>query len=323
MIESWGLLAYELVVELFLASGLVWAVVVVITRWLNVTAPAWRLRFSLLPLLLPVLVVPLIHLVARPFFLLLHSSHLEDFLSSIVTVSPLVATAFLGVAGLILLSVATHILRPLVAVVGYRLGWQGHYHRQSHLWLRCNSRLQLLTSRLQLPPPRLILRKDGSCGSFALAPFGSYIVVSEVLVSTLDEEELESLFAHELCHIRRKDTLFGITVGICYRLLSFSPFARSAYRSFCRAREELVDDLAIYAVGRPLALASCLVKAYRIRQGHGNNEPVTAFAPSINAAESRIRRLLDNTTGTAPPRSYGWTFFGVIAAVFAILLLTI
>lgn len=324
MIESLGILAYELLLELLLASAIVWVIAVVVIRYLKITAPAWLVRFYLLPIFIPVLVVPLIHLIIRPICPWIPSTPIEDFMGSIINISPFVTTVSLGVAGLILFSGTIYPFQHLAAAVRYRQDWRRQRHQQLPFWLRCNTMLQPVALRLQMSHVRLIVREGSTCGSLSLGPFGSYVVISKVMVSMLDDEELESLFAHELGHIKRKDTLFGVAVGVCHRLLAFSPFARSAYRSFCQAREELVDDLAIFTGGRPLSLASCLLKAYRLCQGQDCHEPSTGLLSSTSSVESRIRRLLENVTCAAkPPQGYRWLFFGVITVMFTVLLLVV
>ena len=329
MIESAGRLAYALVLELFLASALFWVVAVVVTRLLHITDAAWRVRFCVLPLLVPVPLIPLIHLVIRPLFLRLPPTPLESFLTSLVGASPLVAAIFLGVGGMALFLAAVHALRPLAAVLrlkdaagGQRLVWQ--HQPRTPLWLRCDSVLQSTASKLQMPPARLILTEGRSCSSFSLGPLGSYIVAPRVLVSALDDEELEGLLAHELSHNRRKDALLDIAVGVCRRLLTFSPFAQSAYRSFARAREEAVDDLAILASGRPLALASCLIKACRLSQGKSYYVPSNALLSTANTLDNRVQRLLDHSShAIESPRRYHWAFIGAIAVGVTVSLLTL
>lgn len=323
MIEPLGILAYELILELLLASALVWIAVAAVTRLLGITDGVWLVRFSLLPILVPIVLVPMTHLIIRPHMLNLPSVPLENFMSAIAHASPIVATVFLGMAGLVLLSAAIYILHPLVAIVRYRLVWRCQ-QKESSPWLRCNRILCSIAPKLQIPPPRLIMTEDGSCGSLSFGPMVSYIVVSKSWVSKLDDEELEGLLSHELSHIRRNDSLIGIIVGICHRLLAFSPFAQSAFRNFSRAREEVVDDLAIRTSGRPVALASCLVKAYRLSQGEDYSAASTGFLSSAKSTEGRIRRLLETSNNTTDsPRQYHRLFYGVLAAVSTLLLVII
>jgi len=100
--------------------------------------------------------------------------------------------------------------------------------------------------------------------------------------------------------------MWGAAVGVCRFFLSFSPFCHLAYRSFARAREEATDDLAVRVSGRPLALASCLVKAYRLSQGSSQLIAGNPLLSSSGAVDNRISRLL--TTPSDTVRSSQWCF---------------
>jgi len=320
VIESFGIFAYEMVVELFLASALFWVMAVLAVRFSGITDATWRTRFFLLPILLPVATVPLVHMIIRPFFSMFSSPPLEYFLISSINISSPWCVVFLSIAGITLLSGAVYAWLPLVVACHQRLIWQQQC-RQSVQWNRCRSVLDAVASRLCLPPPRLILSKDGDCGTLSLGPIGSYVAVPENLAGALDDEELESLFAHELGHIKRRDTLLGAAVGVCRSFLGFSPFCYSAYHSFARAREEAVDDLAVHISGRPLALASCLLKAYRLSNRCRHIISGNALISSPAGLDNRISRLLK-----MPPvivrqsRWYFCLFSGVMMAGITLLL---
>ncbi|MBI4303348.1 MAG: M48 family metalloprotease [Chloroflexi bacterium] len=324
MIESLGTLFYELVLESLLVSAFSWVGAVLAVRLLRITNPAWRARFFFIPLIIPVLAVPMNHIVVRPLFLRFPSTHLENLLTSLASISPSLTSVFFVLAGLLLLWSAIWAFWPLAAVCFLRLDWR--WQQRSPLWLRCNGMLQSAASKMQVSPPRLVLTSGKFCGSLALGPLGVYVVVARALVPMLDDEELEGLLSHELGHIKRKDTVVGVVAGVCYRLLAFSPFAQSAYRKFRWAREEAVDDLAVRFSGRPLALASCLVKACRLAQGQSHQFATSSGLLSPKSAvDSRIQRLLDKATDAAelPSRWYPWAYAGVIASVVVFLLLAV
>lgn len=322
MIEHLPKLSSQLALELLVASSLSWVAAGQATRFLHIADATWRTRFLLLPLLIPVSVVPLVHLIVRPLWLGLPHTPLEKLLASMADASPLMAAVLSIATGLALVSGVIYALRPLAEAARYRLTWERQRH--SPLWLRCNSRLQSLALRLRMSPARLILTEGRSCGSLSCGPMGSYVIVSKALVSGLDDEEMEGLLAHELGHIKRKDTILGVAVGVCRRLLIFSPFAQHAYRRFAEAQEEAVDDLAVRTSGRPLALASCLVKACRLSQSQSPRAVRSSLLPSASSAEGRIQRLLNHSTyATRAQQSYSWAFLGVIAIVIILLLITV
>lgn len=235
--------------------------------------------------------------------------------------SPVWPELFLGLGLLLLLVVAVQVFRLVAAAFVLWMEWRRQ--RATTLWLRCDVVLRSLATRMRMSPPRLIVAGQRGSGSFGLGPFRSYIVVSRTLVSALDDEEMEAMLAHELGHIKRNDTVLGAAAGMCHCLLTFSPFARSAYGRYAIAREQAVDDLAVRSSGRPLALASCLVKSFRLLRNERPCALSNGLLPSHGALEGRIMRLIDWRIGAEPARSYWCVFSGVVAGVVAISLLTL
>ena len=310
MAESLGVLDYGLAIELLLASALFWGLAILALRVLHIRDAAWRERFFLLPLLVPLTAVPVIHLVIHPDLLWFQHPILEKLLEFSVHLSPPAYLVFFVLAGLATLSCLGSLLLPLSVAANYH--WLYKRQRcQSPEWSRCNRIAASVAARLELPEPKIILTKKRKCSSLALGCHRSYIIVSQGLAALLDDEEMEGLLAHELSHIKRRDTFWGAIVGVCYHLLIFSPFAHAAYHNFVRAREEAADDLAIRVSGLPLALASCLIKAYRFSRGHLQLAPGSAGLLSTKAGDDRISRLLGETA-----RGSGARPAGRIPAVF-------
>ncbi|MDO8490708.1 MAG: M48 family metalloprotease, partial [Dehalococcoidia bacterium] len=213
---EWGTLAYELMLEALLVSGLLWAMAELATRLLRITDAAWRVRFFIVPVLFPVVFVPLAHLAIRPIFLGLSPAPLEDFMASLLDISAVWPELFLGAGAVLLMFGVIHACGALATAHTLRQDWR--LQRKSALWLRCDAVLWSLSARLRMSPPRLVLTEAASCGCLALGPLGSYIVLSRVLASALDDEEMEALLAHELGHIGRRDTMLGVAAGVCRRL---------------------------------------------------------------------------------------------------------
>jgi len=325
VVESLGTIAYQVSLELFLASALFWLTARLATHLMRITDPAWRARYFLLPILAPLVAVPLIHLLVRPLLLRFPPTPLEILLHHSFGFSPWIGIASLALAGLALAWGFIQSFRPLAALGLLRIALK-HPHQESGQRLRCDCVLLSVASKFGMSPPTLLVTPGSSCSSLAIGPFGSFVLVSEALCSSLDDEELEAVLAHELSHIKRKDALFAPVVSVCSRLLAFSPFAQSAYRIFVQAREEAVDDLAVRATGQPLALASCLVKAWRLSQRYqAKHLPVSGLLSSSGSVGIRIKRLLDDPGATeiAAPWWFRWAYFGSGAFAVALLLLAV
>ncbi|HXU29107.1 MAG TPA: M56 family metallopeptidase [Thermoanaerobaculia bacterium] len=110
-------------------------------------------------------------------------------------------------------------------------------------------------------------------------------------LSHLDEREAESLLAHELAHLARRDPAALNLTQIAASLFFFQPLVWLARRKLYDLSELLADDWAIGRTGRPLSLARCLaeVACWSI---HERRLPVPSMAESSSPLGLRIRRLL-------------------------------
>jgi Zn-dependent protease with chaperone function len=120
------------------------------------------------------------------------------------------------------------------------------------------------------------------------------IMLSTGLLRLLDEEELESVLAHETAHVERRDNRLGwLLLGL--RLGSFyNPVALFVFHQVSHEVERMCDSDAADMTGKPLALGSALIKVFRaarapIRQGGVWS---TRFAQRAATLEKRARRAL-------------------------------
>jgi heat shock protein HtpX len=159
-----------------------------------------------------------------------------------------------------------------------------------------------LSDRAQIPMPTLFLVPTQSPNAFATGrdPEHAAIAVTQGIAELLSPEELEGVLAHELTHIRNRDTLTQAVAGTLAgaitfvgRLLSFGalygPVTRDDRRganpftllflivlaplsaaliqlAISRTREYAADEGSAQITGNPAALASALQKLERV--GH-------------------------------------------------------
>jgi heat shock protein HtpX len=153
-----------------------------------------------------------------------------------------------------------------------------------------------LSKRAEIPMPTLFLVPTQSPNAFATGrdPDHSAIAVTEGIVSLLSREELAGVLAHELTHIRNRDTLtqavagtiagaitfigrimtFGALYGPVTRddrrggnplgvlfLIVLAPLAAALIQfAISRTREFSADEGSAEITGNPLALAQALEK---------------------------------------------------------------
>ncbi|MGC1306256.1 MAG: M48 family metalloprotease [Phormidesmis sp.] len=175
-------------------------------------------------------------------------------------------------------------------------------------------RIEGLSDRANLPNPKLYIVPSESPNAFATGrdPEHAAIALTEGIIKLLSPDELDAVVAHELTHVRNRDTLTQAVAGtlassLTYlgRILTFGalffPFARMGRRAnnpitilfllfiaplsagllqmaISRTREYAADEGATEITGNPLALVTALEKLEAMGQKvpiHGN----PAFAP--------------------------------------------
>lgn len=121
--------------------------------------------------------------------------------------------------------------------------------------------------------------------------FRPRIVLSAMLVERLDAAELRSALAHEAAHLRRRDPLANVVLGLAglFALPSVSRLALDAYRA---ASEEASDARSAAEVGDATVVASALVKVAACRKDAPAPQAQAAFGE--HALERRVRLLLSS-----------------------------
>ncbi len=158
------------------------------------------------------------------------------------------------------------------------------------------SMTQSLAQKAEIPMPRLYIVPDPSPNAFATGrnPANGVVAVNEGLLNILNREEIEGVIAHEIAHIKHRDTLTSAIVatlagaisGIANMLMWSSllgggdednpnplgallmmvlaPMAAMMIQfAVSRAREFEADKTAAILTGNPNGLKSALVNLHR------------------------------------------------------------
>jgi Zn-dependent protease with chaperone function len=88
----------------------------------------------------------------------------------------------------------------------------------------------------------------------------SVIVVSKGLVAQLNEDEVQTVLAHELAHVKNHDTGLNTIVAVYRKVLFFDPFIRLLERTIHSEKEFSADEISARETHKPLSLASALLK---------------------------------------------------------------
>jgi heat shock protein HtpX len=99
-------------------------------------------------------------------------------------------------------------------------------------------------------------------GALALAVGGKQptIIASAGLLKLLERDEIETVVAHELMHLKHHDAEFKVFSRVLSRFLFFDPFSKFFDPAVHREREYLADEMGGRATGKPASLASALLK---------------------------------------------------------------
>jgi uncharacterized protein (TIGR03435 family) len=120
----------------------------------------------------------------------------------------------------------------------------------------------------------------GSLKPLILIPVGCMAGLSAV--------QVEALFAHELAHIRRHDSLVNLLQSMVETVLFYHPAVWWVSGSMRRERENCCDDLAVAVTGDRVAYA----KALSLLEAMRAPMPTQALAASGGVLKARIARLL-------------------------------
>lgn len=154
------------------------------------------------------------------------------------------------------------------------------------------TRHRAILSVLGLLKSFVLFRDDILKCSFTHGMWKPKIYMSTGTYSCLTDEEFLSAILHEDYHRKHKDPLRLFVVTVLRELLFFMPISNYLTRVFLDAKEKAADDNAVYVSGKPLELASAIVKL--IRPTHGLSHAYLANSMSgIDTVEERLRRLVE------------------------------
>ncbi len=195
-------------------------------------------------------------------------------------------------------------------------------------------RVEMLARRAGLPMPRVHVIDSPQPNAFATGrdPAHAAVAVTTGILALLNDDELEGVLAHELTHVRNRDTLImtltAVVAGAISMLANFAFFfggnrnnplgivgvvlvmifaplaAMLVQMAISRTREYAADRGGAEISGKPLALASALRKleraARRVPNPAAEQMPATAHLFIVNPlAGERLDSLFATHPSTA------------------------
>jgi HEAT repeat protein/beta-lactamase regulating signal transducer with metallopeptidase domain len=155
----------------------------------------------------------------------------------------------------------------------------------------------------------------------APAAFSREICLPKRALSTMSEEHLQGIIAHELAHIARRDILWFGTALLIERIFFFQPLNFLARRRLQESAEYLCDDWAVGQTGQPLTMAECLAEVAEWIQHAGRPILAPSMAEQGSRLVRRVQRILHTmpSSGPVPLRRMSWApvTLGVAVTLFA------
>ncbi|MEJ7645091.1 MAG: M56 family metallopeptidase [Chryseolinea sp.] len=126
------------------------------------------------------------------------------------------------------------------------------------------------------------------------------ILIPVGMFSGLTPEQVESIFIHELIHIRRNDFIVNIIQSFLEAVFFFNPFVWLLSSIIRREREHCCDDHVIMVQGNPFAYAHALAS---LEEARLNCHPLAlSLAQNKNQLLNRIKRIMEKSADRYPGR---------------------
>lgn len=153
--------------------------------------------------------------------------------------------------------------------------------------------IQLLCNKLGINR-LIILAESAEINSPVVMGYFKPIILLPVgMLTGLTTEQLETIFLHEIAHIKRHDFLVNLFQSFVETLFFFNPCIWSLSNLIRREREFCCDDLVIHHHQSPLAYAHALTQLEEIRLS--KNTFVLSLAENKNQLLNRIKRIMERS----------------------------
>ncbi len=304
--------ALESSIELFI----IFLVIKAVTWVKGLNSPVVKSRFLLLPLIIPVVFSPVLHLIfpsLERFAIIVQIEKALPILDNIRSqeqyVAPFLLLAFFLLLTYNLLTGLAVSLREIRSKSGDKLS--AHLNGQKIL----NS----LANQFAISRPLLTISTRHPKAAYIYGWKHPIVTLGSEWIHLLDAEEVEAVFAHELAHFKRGDNWQVLIAKTCRDLMFFNPLAHFIYNEYTETLEQAADDLALQVTHKPLALASTLLKFWHTQQTITPQVGSTGFAAHPHQLEKRIRRLCNYSQNVETTQSSNGLFYSLSIALTVVL----
>ena len=182
-----------------------------------------------------------------------------------------------------------------------------------------------LSEKAKVRRPRIYIVDDVCPNAFTAGTFkGNYrLFLTQGLIELLDRDELETVIAHEISHLKRGDTklqTFIYSLALTFSVFTWWPFSlmfvpgilRHGLRELTYINEIEADREAVKLTGKPLKLASALLKIGEFYASSDVGDSLLNLSSHLflhpfeagnkSLLETRVNLILTGYRNYSPPR---------------------
>lgn len=130
--------------------------------------------------------------------------------------------------------------------------------------------------------------------------FKPIILVPASMLTGLTPEQIETIFLHELAHIKRNDYIVNLVQSFIESVYFFNPFVWIVSSWIRTEREHCCDDMVVAFNGNALGYARALTKLEEVRTE--NPKLALALSGNSNNLLARIKRIMERSARKYPTR---------------------
>ncbi len=177
--------------------------------------------------------------------------------------------------------------------------------------------LKTLANKLNINKPISILESALVRAPVVIGHLKPIILFPIGAINRLSAEEVESIIAHELAHIKRNDYLVNIMLNITESIFYFHPAMWWLSSQIKSEREHCCDDMAIDTLGNPFNYAKSLVAVQEM--AYYSPQLAMAFASKEKSSQLvvRVNRLISKPTRAMNIREKGIASIFVLTMIVA------
>jgi len=320
---------HPFIVYAFLGSFIAYLLVLFMIKRLRIEDPRTRSQLMFLPLIIPAFT----YMAARVFEInprcLLVATNtgsktIDSMLQGLCTASNALAAI---VTPLFFLAFAFAVIKALISLTACKRLVRKYGLATMATQPRVMTMVQHLAAKGGIDLPEVVVTTHAFAQAFTFGFRETVIVISRGLLDNLDDDELETVLAHEMAHIIRKDAFYNWIAVLLRDLMFFAPVTYWVFNYLTDEKEKASDDITLELTDKPLAFAAALIKVWRLSPKSfwanlvwDNFSPNPGLVKKEGILQSRVERVIGRVNNLRQ-HSVGWVTGGIVTSVMGVLLL--